>query len=87
MDPLNKAFRFGYRETPLSTQGSGEVKASQPAPYAPGTVVTLTASAQQGSHFDHWTVNGAEQTANPLMLTLQDGETTWTCWRSRAGSS
>jgi len=52
------------------TQGLGRVDVDPPgAHYDPGSIVTLTATAEAGWAFDHWS-GGASGSANPLSVTM-----------------
>ena len=62
----------------LVVQGGGSVAASPGAPYAPGTEVTLTPTAEPGSRFLGWEYNTTQSTDDPLKLTLADGNNTVT---------
>lgn len=50
--------------------------------YAPGTRVQFTAQANLGKRFDHWVVNGAKATANPLALDLATNTTVSSVFKS-----
>jgi hypothetical protein len=58
----------------LNTLGSGTVSASPAGPYAPGTVVTLTASPASGWSFSSWSGNLTGY-ANPGTLIMNGNYT------------
>lgn len=56
------------------TAATGTLSASKAAP-APGAEVTLTATAQSGSVFDHWLLpDGSTSTENPCTFTALDAD-------------
>ena len=71
----NKEVTVMFTETPIylciDIVGNGHVDAIPPGPYTYGTVVTLTANADIGWSFDHWSgdLNGSE---NPTTI-FMDG--------------
>ncbi len=67
----------------INTLGSGTVSANPAGPYAPGTVVTLTATPSSGWSFSSWSGNRIGY-ANPAML-IVNGNTTVTATFNQIG--
>jgi len=64
----------------VGVQEGGSVSGTSSGSYAPGTPVSVTATAGNGYRFDGWTITGAAITggnsANPATFTMPDGEVT-----------
>ena len=58
----------------VNTSGNGTVDADPSAPYYYGDVVTLTATADTGWHFDNWS-GAASGTTSPVTVTMDSSKT------------
>lgn len=71
-DDLN-LLPFGLGAASVSWTGSGSVSSSPGAPYAPNSLVTLTANPSPGWIFTGWRINGRQAGwANPLSKTMDE---------------